>query len=153
MHLTHIYVFSIGQIEKKLFTLEHWWILRFFTFFTKMSIFRVMSQVFENTVDHTLQRLKDRENKFCNFITIETLRSQNCSIWSSSILNKMTSKFANYLTLGYSRISLRRHWVTFWICRVIYKSRAIERTSNHTLTTRSCWAMTPPHQNEFWCGV
>ena len=65
----------------------------------------------------------------------KTLRSQNCSIWSSSILNKMTSKFANYLTLVYSRITLRHHWVTFWVCRVIYKSRAIERTSNHTLTS------------------
>ena len=62
------------------------------------------------------------------------------------------SLFANYSTLRYCRMSLRHHWNTFWVCRIIYKSRAIERTSNHTLTTRSYWAMTPPHANEFACG-
>ena len=96
---------------------------------------------------------KRQKNKFCDFITTETLRSRNCSILASSIWKKMTSKFANYSTLGYSRMSLRHHWVTFWVCRVIYKSRAIERTSNHTLTTRSCWAMTPPPRFEFRGGV
>ena len=83
----------------------------------------------------------------------KTLRSQNCRIWSSSILNKMTSKFANYFTLGYSRISLRHHWITIWVCRVIYKSRTIERTSNHILTTPSCWAITRPPPNRFGGGV
>ena len=39
----------------------------------------------------------------------DALRSRNCSILASSIWNKMTSKFANYSTLGYSRMSLRHH--------------------------------------------
>ena len=88
------------------------------------------------------------------FSNNDTLRSRKCSILVSSIWNKMTSKFANYSTLRYSRMSLRHHLITFWVCKVIYKSMAIERTSNHTLTTRSCWAMTPPHQKELrYCTV
>ena len=104
-------------------------------------------------LEHTLQHLKDNTNRLCDFVSTETLRSRNCSILTLSIWNKMTSKSANYSTLWYSRMSLKRHWITFWVCRVIYKSRAIERTSNHTLTTPSCWAMTTPPRNEFRGGV
>ena len=50
LHLTHVHVFLIAQVEKKLRALEHLRIFRFSQVFTKMSNFKVLSQLFENTV-------------------------------------------------------------------------------------------------------
>ena len=57
LHMTHIYVFSIGQVEKKLSPIESSWILPFFWGFMKLAIFRVVAQVFKNTVVHVISRL------------------------------------------------------------------------------------------------
>ena len=57
LHMTHIYVFSIGQVEKKLSPIESSWILPFFGGFMKLAIFRVVAQVFKNTIDQILRKI------------------------------------------------------------------------------------------------
>ena len=58
LHMTHIYVFSIGQVEKKLSPIESSWILPFFLVFMKLAIFRVTSLVLEITVTLSLLEYK-----------------------------------------------------------------------------------------------
>ena len=50
LHQTHIYVFSVRQIQKKLFSFEHLPFFLFFWFFAKIMIFRSRAPVLDFTV-------------------------------------------------------------------------------------------------------
>ena len=61
LHQTHIYVFPVRQIQKKLFSFEHLPFFLFFWFFAKITIFRSRAPVFVFTVDQILSHFEKIE--------------------------------------------------------------------------------------------